>query len=183
MGRVSERPTERRGVGSKSGAQDARHDDRTASVDSKRFRYTIRLTTTIFAFIIRADGGPDHERRRCLSYRRNVPRLLSRVLHRLDDGSEWEQVGKVEEYVYRERPGLPDRIRPRAALDRRGGDERGCRGETVCGETVGGCRCVLITSGRRRNPDRGVGKTSGPEPVVSRHLPTSRDRSSRRSTP
>ena len=39
---------------------------------------------------------------------------------------------------YRERPGLPDRIRPRAALDRRGGDERGCRGETVCGETVAG---------------------------------------------
>jgi hypothetical protein len=27
------------------------------------------------------------------------------VVHRLDDGSEWEQVGKVQEYVYRERPG------------------------------------------------------------------------------
>jgi hypothetical protein len=30
---------------------------------------------------------------------------LPRVVHRLDDGSEWEQVGNVEEYVYRERPG------------------------------------------------------------------------------
>jgi hypothetical protein len=28
-----------------------------------------------------------------------------RVVHRLDDGSEWEQVGNVKEYVYRERPG------------------------------------------------------------------------------
>jgi hypothetical protein len=28
-----------------------------------------------------------------------------RVIHRLDDGTEWEQVGRVEEYVYRERPG------------------------------------------------------------------------------
>jgi hypothetical protein len=28
-----------------------------------------------------------------------------RVIHRLDDGTEWEQVGSVEEYVYRERPG------------------------------------------------------------------------------
>jgi hypothetical protein len=27
------------------------------------------------------------------------------VVHRLDDGTEWEQVGRVEEYVYRERPG------------------------------------------------------------------------------
>jgi hypothetical protein len=27
------------------------------------------------------------------------------VVHRLDDGSEWEQVGNVQEYVYRERPG------------------------------------------------------------------------------
>jgi hypothetical protein len=27
------------------------------------------------------------------------------VVHRLDDGTEWEQVGNVEEYVYRERPG------------------------------------------------------------------------------
>jgi hypothetical protein len=27
------------------------------------------------------------------------------VIHRLDDGSAWEQVGKVQEYVYRERPG------------------------------------------------------------------------------
>jgi hypothetical protein len=26
------------------------------------------------------------------------------VVHRLDDGSEWEQVGNVKEYVYRERP-------------------------------------------------------------------------------
>lgn len=26
------------------------------------------------------------------------------VVHRLDDGSEWEQVGLAEEYVYRERP-------------------------------------------------------------------------------
>ena len=26
------------------------------------------------------------------------------VVHRLDDGSEWEQVGKDQEYVYRERP-------------------------------------------------------------------------------
>ena len=26
------------------------------------------------------------------------------VVHRLDDGSEWEQVGSVNEYVYRERP-------------------------------------------------------------------------------
>lgn len=26
------------------------------------------------------------------------------VVHRLDDGSEWEQVGKAQEYVYRERP-------------------------------------------------------------------------------
>jgi len=26
------------------------------------------------------------------------------VVHRLDDGSEWEQVGRTEEYVYRERP-------------------------------------------------------------------------------
>ncbi len=28
-----------------------------------------------------------------------------RVVHRLDDGSEWEQVGEVKEYVYEERPG------------------------------------------------------------------------------
>jgi hypothetical protein len=34
------------------------------------------------------------------------------VVHRLDDGSEWEQVGRVEEYVYRERPGC------RVILDR-----------------------------------------------------------------
>ncbi len=27
------------------------------------------------------------------------------VIHRLDDGSAWEQVGKVQECVYRERPG------------------------------------------------------------------------------
>jgi hypothetical protein len=27
------------------------------------------------------------------------------VIHRLDDGSEWEQTGKTKEYVYRERPG------------------------------------------------------------------------------
>jgi hypothetical protein len=27
------------------------------------------------------------------------------VVDRLDDGSEWEQVGNVKEYVYRERPG------------------------------------------------------------------------------
>lgn len=27
------------------------------------------------------------------------------VVHRLDDGSEWEQVGNVEEYACRERPG------------------------------------------------------------------------------
>ena len=26
------------------------------------------------------------------------------VVHRLDDGSEWEQIGGVREYVYRERP-------------------------------------------------------------------------------
>ena len=27
------------------------------------------------------------------------------LVHHLDDGSEWEQVGNVREYVYRERPG------------------------------------------------------------------------------
>jgi hypothetical protein len=27
------------------------------------------------------------------------------VVHRLDDGSEWEQTGDTKEYVYRERPG------------------------------------------------------------------------------
>jgi hypothetical protein len=27
------------------------------------------------------------------------------VVHRLDDGTEWEQVGLTKEYVYRERPG------------------------------------------------------------------------------
>ncbi len=27
------------------------------------------------------------------------------VVHRLDDGSEWEQTGDTREYVYRERPG------------------------------------------------------------------------------
>jgi hypothetical protein len=27
------------------------------------------------------------------------------IIHQLDDGSEWEQVGSLEEYVYRERPG------------------------------------------------------------------------------
>ncbi len=27
------------------------------------------------------------------------------VVFRLDDGTEWEQVGNVEEYVYREQPG------------------------------------------------------------------------------
>jgi hypothetical protein len=26
------------------------------------------------------------------------------VVHRLDDGTEWEQVGSIREYVYRERP-------------------------------------------------------------------------------
>ena len=26
------------------------------------------------------------------------------VVHRLDDGSEWEQIGNMLEYVYRERP-------------------------------------------------------------------------------
>ncbi len=28
-----------------------------------------------------------------------------RIVHRLDDGSEWEQVGNTTEYLYRERPG------------------------------------------------------------------------------
>jgi hypothetical protein len=28
-----------------------------------------------------------------------------RIVRRLDDGSEWEQVGNTKEYVYRERPG------------------------------------------------------------------------------
>jgi hypothetical protein len=27
------------------------------------------------------------------------------IVHRLDDGSEWEQTGDTKEYVYRERPG------------------------------------------------------------------------------
>jgi hypothetical protein len=27
------------------------------------------------------------------------------IVHRLDDASEWEQVGDTKEYVYRERPG------------------------------------------------------------------------------
>jgi hypothetical protein len=27
------------------------------------------------------------------------------VVHRLDDGSEWEQTGDTKEYVYREHPG------------------------------------------------------------------------------
>jgi hypothetical protein len=27
------------------------------------------------------------------------------IVHRLDDASEWEQVGNTKEYVYRERPG------------------------------------------------------------------------------
>jgi hypothetical protein len=27
------------------------------------------------------------------------------VVHRLDDGTEWEQIGRVEEYVYRGQPG------------------------------------------------------------------------------
>jgi len=27
------------------------------------------------------------------------------VVHRLDDGSEWEQTGNTQEFVYRERPG------------------------------------------------------------------------------
>jgi hypothetical protein len=27
------------------------------------------------------------------------------IVHRLDDASEWEQVGRIKEYVYRERPG------------------------------------------------------------------------------
>lgn len=27
------------------------------------------------------------------------------VVHRLDDGTEWEQVGDTKEYVYRDRPG------------------------------------------------------------------------------
>jgi len=27
------------------------------------------------------------------------------IVHRLDDGSEWEQVSNIKEYVYRERPG------------------------------------------------------------------------------
>ncbi len=27
------------------------------------------------------------------------------LVHRLDDGSAWEQVGQTQEYVYRERPG------------------------------------------------------------------------------
>jgi hypothetical protein len=26
------------------------------------------------------------------------------IVHRLDDASEWEQVGAIKEYVYRERP-------------------------------------------------------------------------------
>ncbi len=26
------------------------------------------------------------------------------IVHRLDDGSEWEQIGDTKEYVYRERP-------------------------------------------------------------------------------
>jgi hypothetical protein len=26
------------------------------------------------------------------------------IVHRLDDGSEWEQTGNTKEYVYRERP-------------------------------------------------------------------------------
>lgn len=27
------------------------------------------------------------------------------VVHKLDDGSEWEQTGNIKEYVHRERPG------------------------------------------------------------------------------
>ena len=27
-----------------------------------------------------------------------------RIVHRLDDASEWEQVGNIKEYVYQERP-------------------------------------------------------------------------------
>jgi hypothetical protein len=27
------------------------------------------------------------------------------IVHRLDDASEWEQVGAIKEYVYQERPG------------------------------------------------------------------------------
>jgi len=51
------------------------------------------------------------------------------VIHRLDDGSEWEQVGNVKEYVYRERPCLPDHLGSTAGLDRRGGDQRSRRCE------------------------------------------------------
>ena len=80
------------------------------------------------------------------------------VIHRLDDGSEWEQVGKVEEYVYRERPGC------RIVFDRERHwiDVEGTSGvaevKTVYGKTVGGCRCVLITSTRRTTPARCGGR-------------------------
>ena len=47
------------------------------------------------------------------------------VVHRMDDGSEWEQVGNVEEYVYRDASYVPDYLGPGAALDRRGRDQWG----------------------------------------------------------
>ena len=67
------------------------------------------------------------------------------VVHRMDDGSEWEQVGNVEEYVYRE-PYVPDYLGPGAALDRRGRDQWGRRGAKVFGETVGRTGCLLTAT-------------------------------------
>jgi hypothetical protein len=44
-----------------------------------------------------------------------------RAIHRLDDDSEWEQVGIVKEYVYRERPAcLIRRDQDRLFLDVQG---------------------------------------------------------------
>ena len=67
-----------------------------------------------------------------------VPPVCFGVVHRLDDGSEWEQVGSVKEYVYRERPGCRNVREHEAALDRRGRDQRGGGGLAVLGEAVGG---------------------------------------------
>jgi hypothetical protein len=60
---------------------------------------------SIPAFMIWADGEPIMN---VVIVSRIVGTFLGYapgVIHRLDDGSEWQQVGPVEEFVYGERPG------------------------------------------------------------------------------
>jgi hypothetical protein len=62
------------------------------------------LTTRVLTFIIRQT---EDRIMNVVAVSRIVGTFLGYapgVVYRLDDGTEWEQVGRAEEYVYRERP-------------------------------------------------------------------------------